>query len=97
MEVNVDDKFKPENFRPTVANKSELEVCLYFFPINKHFQYFFSSEVFTRQSKNMEKLSPNHGQLFLRNKYTVLTMIGTVSLPSVNKNFSGELQFCSYS
>ena len=23
-----------ENFRPTVANKSELEVCLYFFPIH---------------------------------------------------------------
>ena len=25
-----------ENFRPTVANKSKLEVCLYFFPIDKH-------------------------------------------------------------
>ena len=25
-----------ENFRPTVANQSELEVCLYFFPIDKH-------------------------------------------------------------
>ena len=25
-----------ENFRPTVANKSELEVCIYFFPIDKH-------------------------------------------------------------
>ena len=24
------------NFRITVANKSELEVCLYFFPIDKH-------------------------------------------------------------
>ena len=35
----------------------------------------------------------------LRYKYTVFTMGGTValpSLPSVNKNFSGQLQFCSY-
>ena len=44
----------------------------------------------------MEKLSPNRGQLFVRNKYTVLTMGGTVALRSVNNNFSGELQFCSY-
>ena len=28
----------------------------------------------------MEKLSPNRGQLFLRNKYTVFTMGGTVHL-----------------
>ena len=33
---------------------------------------------------------------FLRNKYTVFTMSGTVALRSVNKFFSGELQFCSY-
>ena len=26
----VGDKFELENFRPTVANKSELEVCLFF-------------------------------------------------------------------
>ena len=35
----------------------------------------------------------------LRNKYTAFTMGGTValpSLPSVNNNFSGQLQFCSY-
>ena len=44
----------------------------------------------------MEKLSPNRAQLFLRNKYTVFTMGGTVALRSLNKNFSGELQFCSY-
>ena len=44
----------------------------------------------------MEKLSPNREQLFVRNKYTVFTMYGTVALRSVNKNFSGELQFCSY-
>ena len=37
-----------ENFRPTVANKSELEVCLYFFPIDKHVQYFFHMEFFRR-------------------------------------------------
>ena len=55
-----------------------------------------SSGIFTRQSKNMEKLSPNRAQLFVRNKYTVFTMGGTVALRSVNKNFSGELQFCSY-
>ena len=36
MKVNVGDKNELENFRPTVANKSELEVCLYFFPIDKH-------------------------------------------------------------
>ena len=30
MEVNVSDKFELENFRPTVADKSELEV--YIFP-----------------------------------------------------------------
>ena len=37
MEVNTGDKFELENFRSTVANKSELEVCLYiFFPIDKH-------------------------------------------------------------
>ena len=40
----------------------------------------------------MEKLSPNHVQLFLRNKYTVFTMGGTVALRSVYKFFSGELQ-----
>ena len=44
----------------------------------------------------MEKLSPNRAQLFLRNKYTVFTMGGTVALRSVNNIFSGELQFCSY-
>ena len=31
MEVNVGDKFELKNFRPTVDNKSELEVCLYFY------------------------------------------------------------------
>ena len=41
MEENVSDKFELENFRPTVANKSELEVCLYFFSIDEHFLYFF--------------------------------------------------------
>ena len=41
MEVNVSDKFKLENFRPTVANESELKVCLYFIPIDKHVYYFF--------------------------------------------------------
>ena len=31
------DKFELENFRSTVAsNESELEVCLYFFPTDKH-------------------------------------------------------------
>ena len=32
MEVNEGDKFKLENFRPTIANKSKLEV---FPPIDK--------------------------------------------------------------
>ena len=36
MEVYVNDKFELENFRPTVANKSEHEVCLYFIPIGKN-------------------------------------------------------------
>ena len=44
----------------------------------------------------MEKLSLNRAQLLVRNKYTVFTMGGTVALLSVNKKFSGELQFCSY-
>ena len=35
----------------------------------------------------MEKLSPNRAQLFVRNKYTVFTMGGTVALWSVKKNF----------
>ena len=35
----------------------------------------------------MEKLSPNRAQLFVRNKYTIFTMGGTVALRSVNKNF----------
>ena len=48
MASNVSDKFELENFRSTVATKSELEVCLYFLS----------------QSKNMEKLSPNCAQLF---------------------------------
>ena len=30
MQIIVGDTFDLENFRPTVANKSELEVCLYF-------------------------------------------------------------------
>ena len=38
-------------------------------------------------SKNMEKLSPKRAQHFLRNKYTVFTMGGTVDLRSVNKHF----------
>ena len=32
MAAIVGDKFELEIFRPTTANKSELEVCLYFFP-----------------------------------------------------------------
>ena len=36
MEINVGDKLELGNFRPTVADKTELEVCLYFFPIDKH-------------------------------------------------------------
>ena len=40
--------------------------------------------------------SPNRAQLCLRNKYTVFTKGGTVALRSVNKTFSGELQFYSY-
>ena len=57
---------------------------------------FFSSGIFTWQSKNMEKLSPNRAQLFLRNNNTVFTMGGTVALRPANKKFSGEQQFCSY-
>ena len=34
----------------------------------------------------MEKLSPNHVKLFLRNRYTVFTMSGTEALRSVKKN-----------
>ena len=77
-----------ENFRSTVANKSELEVCLIFFPNRKTCLVYFSSEIFPWQSKNLEKLSSNRAQLFLRNKYTVFTMGGSVALRSVNnKNF----------
>ena len=46
--------------------------------------------------KILKKLSPNLVQLFLRNKYTVFTIGGTVALRSDNKKFFGELQFCSY-
>ena len=38
-------------------------------------------------NKNMEKLSPNRAQFFVRNKYTIFTMGGTVALRSVNKIF----------
>ena len=41
MEVNVGDKFELENLSPSVAKKSELEVCLYVFPIDKHDLYYF--------------------------------------------------------
>ena len=41
MEVNVGDKFEMENFRPTVANESEVEVCLYFLAMDKHVSYIF--------------------------------------------------------
>ena len=37
LAVNVGDKLEMENFKPTVANKSELEVCLYIYPKAKHF------------------------------------------------------------
>ena len=47
---NVGDKFQLENFRPTVANKSELEVCLYSTCL-----VLFSFGIFTCQVKNMEK------------------------------------------
>ena len=40
MEVNEGDKLELENFSPRVANKSKSEVCLYFFPIDKHVLYF---------------------------------------------------------
>ena len=33
----------------------------------------------------MEKLSPNRAQLFVRKKYTVFTMGGSVDLRSVNR------------
>ena len=36
MAGHVGDKFKLENFRPTMADKSELEVCLHVSPIDKH-------------------------------------------------------------
>ena len=39
----------------------------------------------TWQSENIEKLSPNRAQLFMRNKYTGFTMAGTGALQSVNK------------
>ena len=41
MQVIVGDKFELENIRPSVANKSELEVCLYFFQIDEHVLYNF--------------------------------------------------------
>ena len=50
-----------------------------------YFIWFFSHD----KVKNMEKLSPNCAQLFLRNKYTVFTMGGTVHSPPVcqQKNY----------
>ena len=96
MAANVGNKFKLENFRPTVTNKSELEDLFIFFPNRYTCLVLFSSEVFTWQSKNMEKSSPNRVQLFLRNKYTVFTIGGTVALRSDSKKIFGELQFCSY-
>ena len=41
MAVNAGDTFILEFFKSTVVIKSELEVSLYFFPIDKHVQYFF--------------------------------------------------------
>ena len=48
------------------------------------------SGIFIGQRKNMEKLSPNRVQLFVRNKYTVFTMGGTVVLRSVQKKKNPE-------
>ena len=45
---------------------------------------------------NLSTTFANRAQLFVPNKYTVFTMGDTVALRSVNKTFSGELQFCSY-
>ena len=53
---------------------------------------FFSSGISTCQSTNTENLSPNRAQLFLRNKYTVFTMGGTVALRSVSKRRATVLQ-----
>ena len=36
MEINVGDKLELGNFRPSRLMKTEQEVCLYFFPIDKH-------------------------------------------------------------
>ena len=41
------------------------------------------------------EINPETCATFGCNKYTVFSMGGTVALWSVNKNFSGELQFCS--
>ena len=45
---NISDKLELENFRPTVANKSELEGCFYKknFPIDQRL-VFFTSGIFT--------------------------------------------------
>ena len=41
MAANVGGKLELEIFMPTQANESEVEVCFYFSPIDKHDYYFF--------------------------------------------------------
>ena len=55
-----------------------------FFPNRYTCLEFLSSGIFTWQSKNMKKLSPNRAQLFVRIKYTVFTMGGLSGLSIVS-------------
>ena len=47
----------------------------------------FSSGIFTLQSKNMEKFSPNRAQLSLRNKYAFLLSVALYLPGQSAKNF----------
>ena len=75
-----------------MANESEQEVRLYFFPIEKYVD-FFSSRIFRLTKygdmwrKYMEKWRPNRVHFSLHNKYTVFTMGCTVAFRSVDNFF----------
>ena len=81
-------KWQLEHFRSTVANKSELEVCVYLFLIDKHVYYSF------HQIKSKPCAS------FFAQKYTVFTMGGTVPLRPVNiifpESYSSGAISCQY-
>ena len=88
MAVNVSDEFECWRFsgRPCLIKVNLRFVCNYFWWI-KMPSIYFNRVFFIWQGRNMENISPNRAQLFVRNEYTVFTMRGTVALLSPIQTF----------